>query len=321
MGVSLHSQSDRVGQTDRPETIRPIGRVRFAGYRSNVSTPQAARRPAELDAAEARWLAWHEARSHGLVGREIRKLGDGVMLHDPVDREPFWNRIAGIAWPSETRAFDRRLAEVLSLFGSLDRIPHLWPLPGFDEPEDLTTRLLSHGFEDMGAGILMAFDPGAAVTGQASSVATAPRLTVERLHRLAGPAADDAARAIAVVLGEAFGVEPERIAAIEQETLILLGMEEFHACLVRIDGEPAAAARRTTFGGASYLSSIGTRPQFRGLGLGRLVSEAVLRDALAAGSRWTYLGVFADNPVARRMYEGLGFVQIGGPAPDLLLRR
>jgi hypothetical protein len=50
------------------------------------------------------------------------------------------------------------------------------------------------------------------------------------------------------------------------------------------------------------------------------VSEAVLRDALDAGSRWTYLGVFAENVVARRMYEGLGFVALSGPGPDLLLR-
>ena len=36
--------------------------------------------------------------------------------------------------------------------------------------------------------------------------------------------------------------------------------------------------------------------------------------------RWTYLGVFWDNAVARRMYEALGFRTIGEPAPDLLLR-
>ena len=32
-----------------------------------------------------------------------------------------------------------------------------------------------------------------------------------------------------------------------------------------------------------------------------------MHDAVAAGSRWTYLGVFDDNLVARRMYEDLGF--------------
>lgn len=248
------------------------------------------------------------------------------MLHDPVDREPFWNRLAGIAWPSETGAFDRRLAEVLALFASLDRIPHVWPMPGYDEPEDLAARLLAHGFEDMGAGMLMAFDPGgrvAAPTPAPTSVPTSPAVpgpTVERLHRVAGEAADEAARAISLVLGEAFNVEADRVAAIEQETLVLLGREEFHACLVRIDGEPAATARRTTFAGASYLSSIGTRPRFRGQGLGRLVSEAVLRDSIEAGNGSTYLGVFAENDVARRMYEGLGFVPLGGPSPDLLLK-
>jgi ribosomal protein S18 acetylase RimI-like enzyme len=285
-----------------------------------VTKPLSPGRPAALDAAEARWLAWHEAVSHGLVGREVRQLGDAVMLHDPVDREPFWNRVAGLAWPSESRAFDRRLAELLALFASLDRTPHIWPLPGFDEPLDLTARLLAHGFEDMGEGLLMAFDPDGPGGEAAPRPVTAPGLSVERLHHRAGAAAEEAARAIGLVLGEAFNVEPDRVAAIEQETLILLGREAFHACLIRVDGEPAATARRTTFDGASYLSSIGTRPQFRGLGLGRLVSDAVLRDALDAGSRWTYLGVFADNGVARRMYEGLGFVPIGGPAPDLLLR-
>lgn len=243
------------------------------------------------------------------------------MLHDPVDREPFWNRIAGIAWPSEPGAFDRRLAEVLSLFASLDRIPHFWPMPGYDEPKDLTERLLAHGFEDMGAGMLMAFDPGdPGAAAMPAAFAAGPGVTLERLHRAVGASADEAAPAVAQVLGEAFNVEPDRLAAIEQETLVLLGREEFHACLVRVDGEPAATARRTTFAGASYLSSIGTRPRFRGLGLGRLVSQVVLRDAIDAGSRWTYLGVFAENDVARRMYERLGFVPLGGPGPDLLLK-
>jgi ribosomal protein S18 acetylase RimI-like enzyme len=279
-------------------------------------------RPGSIDIAEARWLAWHEACSHGLIGREVRLLDDAVMLYDPVDREPFWNRIAGINWPAGAAAFDRRLAEMLALFATLDRLPHVWPLPGYDQPADLVARLLDHGFEDHGAGMFMAFDPGAA--GAARAVAGDVELpagaSIERYHLSAGPEIGEAARAIALVLGESFGVESDRIAAIEQETLVLFGREESHACLIRIDGEPAAAARRTTFAGSSYLSSIGTRPRFRGLGLGRLVSDAVLRDALAAGSRWTYLGVFVDNDVARRMYEGLGFVQIGGPAPDLLLK-
>ena len=278
-------------------------------------------RPGELDRPTARWLAWHEAMSHAMIGREVRQLGDGVLVYDPNDREPFWNRIAGIAWPADEEGFDRRLTQVLALFASIDRIPHFWPMPGFDEPHDLVERLLGAGFVDEGAGMLMALDPDRLDgRGGRGEVPATPDVTVERVHRSAGSAADDAAHGIAVVLAEAFRIEPYRIPSIEAETLVMLGRDDFHAVLVRVDGEPAATARRTTFAGASYLSSIGTRPRFQGRGLGRLASAVAMRDAVEAGSRWTYLGVFDYNLVARRMYEDLGFVVLGGPAPDLLLR-
>jgi GNAT superfamily N-acetyltransferase len=278
-------------------------------------------RPRDLGAADLRWLAWHEARSHALIGREVRDLGDAVLLHDETDREPFWNRLAGIAWPSAAGAFDRRLAEALVLFAGLDRIPHVWPMPGFDEPADLTSRLLAHGFEDHGGGLVMVLDPDRAVSPAAPRARPAPAgITVERLHGLSGPDAIEAARAIAAVLIASFAVDPERRVAIELEAVQGLTTEAYHAVLVRVDGTPAAVARRTTFAGASYLSSIGTDPAFRGQGLGRLATAHVVADAVAAGSRWTYLGVFEENDVARGLYDSLGFVTVGGVAPDLLLR-
>lgn len=283
-----------------------------------VRTVPGTGRPAEIDAVVARWLAWHEAQTHGLIGREVRDLGDGVLLHDASDREPFWNRLAGIAWPAAPDAFDRRLAEAIALFGVLDRVPHVWPSPGFDQPPDLVARLEANGFDDLGAGLLMALDvarlPPTPADGRAG------RIEVHRYHRVSGVVAERAARDIAAVLSDSFAVDPDRRAAIEEETIVLLGRDELHVCLLTVDGEPAATARRTTFAGASYLSSIGTRPAFQGRGLGRIVTEIMTRDAVAAGSRWTYLGVFSDNAVARRMYENLGFRMIGEPAPDLLLR-
>jgi ribosomal protein S18 acetylase RimI-like enzyme len=284
-----------------------------------VRTAPGTGRPADIDAAGARWLAWHEAQTHGLIGREVRDLGDGVLLHDRSDREPFWNRLAGIAWPAAPDAFDRRLAEAIALFGALDRVPHVWPSPGFDEPPDLVARLESNGFDDMGAGLLMALDVARLPDAQPTD-GRAGRVEVHRYHRVSGEVAARAAADVASVLSDSFAVDPDRRVAIEDETVVLLGRDEFHVCLVTVDGEPAASARRTTFAGASYLSSIGTRPTFRGRGLGRIVTEAVTRDAIAAGSRWTYLGVFHDNAVAQRMYEGLGFQAIGEPSPDLLLR-
>ena len=278
-------------------------------------------RPADLTPADVRWLAWHEACAHAIVSREVRDLGDAWLLHDATDREPFWNRIAGIDWPAAPAAFDRRLTEMLALFAGLDRIPHVWPSPGFDAPPDLVARLLANGFVDHGGGMLMALDParGNPDEGLASG-RDVPNVTVERFHRLRGAAAEAAGRAVAGVLVRAFAVEPERRVAIELEAVQGLSTDAYHAILVRVDGRPAAVARRTTFSGASYLSSIGTDPAFRGRGLGRLVTALTVGDALADGSRWTYLGVFDDNHVARGLYGSLGFVPVGEVSPDLLLR-
>ena len=273
--------------------------------------------PAAITGADVRWLAWHEARAHALTSREVRDLGDAWLLYDETDREPFWNRVAGVAWPEEPVAFDRRLAELFALFAGLDRIPHVWPFPGFDEPPDLTERLLANGFVDHGGGLLLVLDPGRAPLAVADPPAA---VTVERLHRLNGVAAVEAAEALGGVLLTAFEVEPARRVAIELEAVQGLTTDAYHAVIARVDGRPAAVARRTTFAGGSYLSSIGTDPAFRGRGLGRLVTAIAAADALEAGSRWTYLGVFEDNVVARRLYGDLGFAPIGGLAPDLLLR-
>ena len=275
-------------------------------------------RPAALTAVEVRWLAWHVACSHALIGREVRDLGDAILLYDETDREPFWNRMAGIAWPADPGPFDRRLTEMMALFAGLDRAPHVWPMPGYDEPPDLLERLLANGFEDYGGGLLLALDPDRIVAPPAPDAAAG--VTVERLHRVTGAPAAKAAEAIAAVLLASFAVEPDRRVAIELEAVQGLTTEAYHALLVRVDGVPAAIARRTTFAGASYLSSIGTDPAFRGRGLGRLVTALAVADAVAAGSRWIYLGVFEENAVARRLYSALGFVQVGGLAPDLLLR-
>ena len=78
-------------------------------------------------------------------------------------------------------------------------------------------------------------------------------------------------------------------------------------------------ARRASFDNLSYLSSIGTAGWARGRGYGRIATAAAARDAVGAGSEWTYLGVFADNVPAIRLYEGIGFEPVGDASPDLLL--
>ncbi len=265
-----------------------------------------------------RHLLVHEARVHASPARDLRDLGDAILLHDPIEREPFWNRLEAVRWPPDPAAFDRRLTEILVLFAALERTPHIWVSPMHDTPGDLVDRLVSNGFRDMGAGYLMVLtDPAAAARAARRTIAA--DLTVERLHALSGAAAVDAASAIVDVLVDAFEVDVERRPAIEAETRTALADPWFTYYLVRADDVPASVARRATFDGATYLSSIGTARWARGRGLGQLLTAQASLDGTAEPDAIAYLGVFADNLAAIRVYERVGYRAVGSPGPDLLL--
>jgi len=262
----------------------------------------------------------HEARVHATPGRELRDLGDSLLLHDPLDPEPFWNRLEAVRWPDDTSAFDRRLDELLVLFASLGRRPHVWASPAHDAPGDLVERLVAAGFEDIGPGLVMVLMdrevPGRLVEEAGRGD---PSIEIERWSGLAGAAADRVAAEIVEVLLDAFGVEDQRSGPIRAETVASLGHPWFTHYLVRWRGTPAAVARRATFDGLTYLSSIGTAPAARGRGLARLVTAAAAHDAAEAGSDHVSLGVFAENDQAIRLYRRVGFETLGTPVPDLLL--
>ena len=271
-----------------------------------------------IDPATMRHLLLHEARIHAIPGRDLRDLGDAILLHDPVEPEPFWNRLEGLRWPSDPDAFDRRLTEALVLFASMGRQPHIWASSLHDAPADLVARLLANGFHDMGPGDLMLLVDA----GPAEAAAAAPLpdgVTVERLASLTGRRAADASRDIVEVLLDAFDVGETRRAGIEAETSASLAHPWFTHYLVRLDGRPAAVTRRATFDGASYLSSIGTAGWARNRGLGGLVTRLASADGLALGSSWVYLGVFVENVTASALYRRAGFERVGQSCPDLVL--
>jgi ribosomal protein S18 acetylase RimI-like enzyme len=271
------------------------------------------------DERTVRRLELHEARAHAMRGgRSVRDLGDAILLHDELDPDPFWNRLESVRLPESDAAFDRRLDELVVLFATLDRRPHVWASPGYHQPADLEARLARHGFVDLGRGLLMALTDA----DRPRSVLARPLrtdVTVERIAGDAGERRDLLAAEIALVSGEAFGVDPGGRAGMVDDFLGLIGTDGFSAYLARVDGEPAAIAKATTFDGATYLSTIGTRPSQRGRGLAGVVTAAAALDAVEAGSEWIYLGVFESNLTARRLYERLGFEPIGKPAGDWLL--
>jgi hypothetical protein len=90
-----------------------------------------------------------------------------------------------------------------------------------------------------------------------------------------------ASSAIVDVLLDAFEVDPERRPAIEGETVASLAHPWFTHYIIRDDGEPATVARRATFEGVTYLSSIGTAGWARGRGLGTIVTRMAASEGLA----------------------------------------
>ena len=276
---------------------------------------------AHPDPTALRALAAHEARVHARPGRQLRDLGDGLLLHDPVDPEPFWNRLVAPEWPDAAIAFERRLDEIVTLFATLGRLAHVRPLAYGNRPSDLVRRLRDAGFAERGAdAVMMLVDPTPALA--ASTADGAGDVRIERIHLVDdGPGAEAASDAVAAVLSEAFGVDAGGSVPLAVELRASLADPASHTVLVRVGDVPAAVARRATFDGMTYLSSIGTRPRFRHRGLGTLAAAAATVDGVAAGSRWVHLTVNAGNGPARTMYERLGFRCVGEPAPDLLLER
>lgn len=273
---------------------------------------------ARVDPALVARLLRHEVAVHAVPGREVRELGDALLLYDPIDPEPFWNRLEGLHLPTQPDVFDRRLAELGILFAGLARQPHVWLVPPYDDPPDLYSRLLANGFEDAGASYLM-LASAADLVRAAVVPEPGPRVTLERWSGVGPAEAVPVATAAVEVVLSAFAVPEVRREPLIAEVLASLADPRFTIYLARVDGVPAGIARRATFDGLSYLSSIGTVPALRGRGLGRLVTAAAAADAVAAGSEHVHLGVFEDNLVARRLYEDLGFGYVGDPSPDMIL--
>ncbi|MBC7919341.1 MAG: GNAT family N-acetyltransferase [Rhodoferax sp.] len=61
---------------------------------------------------------------------------------------------------------------------------------------------------------------------------------------------------------------------------------------------------------ASEMKRLYVRPQFRGLGLGRQLSEAILDSAQTAGFDCILLDTLDDMEAARALYQELGFAEI-----------
>src|SRR5512140_2547949 len=177
----------------------------------------------EADRGLARRLMVHEAEVQRTASRELRDLGDGWLLHDPADPEPFWNRVVAPRWPDAPAAFERRLDEVVTLFATLDRMPHVRPMPLGNEPTDLADRLLRYGFQRQGEDLRMVLrDPGPCRLLAAHEGGFGLPWSRLRIARHPGAASGPPrlwAADASLVLAESFEVDPYRRAALEADLL------------------------------------------------------------------------------------------------------
>ncbi|MFO7694782.1 MAG: ribosomal protein S18-alanine N-acetyltransferase [Vicinamibacterales bacterium] len=82
--------------------------------------------------------------------------------------------------------------------------------------------------------------------------------------------------------------------------------------VLRTAGTPVAGyCSYRLVAGELQINNVAVRPDQRGQGAGRALIESALEHGRLAGARTALLEVRRSNAAARRLYAGLGFVQIG----------
>lgn len=85
--------------------------------------------------------------------------------------------------------------------------------------------------------------------------------------------------------------------------------------LAKVDGKLAGCCAlrpldTSDYANASEMKRLYVRSEYRGLGLGRQLAEAILDEAKMAGYACVLLDTLDEMEIARAMYDDLGFVEI-----------
>jgi ribosomal protein S18 acetylase RimI-like enzyme len=147
----------------------------------------------------------------------------------------------------------------------------------------------------------------------------------------------DAVRAIFRVYADSLGIDlgfqnfDQELASLpgeyeEPRGALLLAVVDVGEVAVPVDAEPLARAQgqlahvagccalrpldTADYPNAAEMKRLYVRPQFRGVGLGRQLAEAILDAARGAGYACVLLDTLDDMESARALYEDLGFAEV-----------
>jgi ribosomal-protein-alanine N-acetyltransferase len=121
------------------------------------------------------------------------------------------------------------------------------------------------------------------------------------------PVGDEAVALLARLHAAAFPAEPWNEAAFAG----LLAMRGAFALVAAQDGTPAGLVLARVAADEAEIVTLGVVPQARRRGIGRQLAAAAAAGAAERGAARLFLEVAAANDAARRLYDTLGFQEIG----------
>lgn len=70
--------------------------------------------------------------------------------------------------------------------------------------------------------------------------------------------------------------------------------------------------RGDRIGNRWQIANVAVAPEYRGRGISRRLMDVALEHAASCGGRWAVLQVYANNQVARHLYDSMGFEEVDG---------
>lgn len=227
--------------------------------------------------------------------------GDGCVLHERADALWFDTPIPTLPYNAVIRFtveedVDRRIDELFDHYRERG-VPFLWIIHPGARPSDLAARLLARGLEEAetcpGMFVNLADLPEPDVPPDGVEISEVR----DELH----------ARQFLELVGWRWAV-PEgarfTLPAVTRAFEVGVPGSAVRAWLAWRGGVPVAKVLLHLAGGAAGVYGVVTRPEARGLGLARTLTLEAFDAARHAGYE---LGVLHSTPMARRLYEKIGF--------------